>query len=205
MAHDDQKDIGAGLEDALGIDGHDASHHQSDGKRRDRRQKGDGPLCKPAAVTVRRNAQNNRDHHDFKDGNEQGPHIYRNPHAAQQPCEHRHERQCNNGCQRGERHGIRHVASGNKGQHIGGGAAGGRAHKNDAHRQIGRQGKQVAQRKSQQRHAAELGKQAQQQGVRLGKHHAEILEPQGHAHAKHDAPQKRRNMRGHPAEQLRLP
>ena len=33
VAHDYQKNIGAGLKDAPGIYGHDASHHQGDGKR----------------------------------------------------------------------------------------------------------------------------------------------------------------------------
>ena len=95
-----------------------------------------------------------------------------------------------NGAQRGNSHGKRDVATSQISHHVGGGAAGAGAHKDDTDGQLSGQMEHLRQRPCKEGHQGELRNAANDHVFRAAEHHLEVLRLQGKTHAEHDDAQQ---------------
>ena len=184
------KDQQAAGHDLGGVCRNNGADDEHDGGGGDQRQHADGVLSEGVEEVVDHKAQCDGHQHYFDDGQE---HIYRihiHALAGIQQGEQGSQDGCQHGGNGSHTNGQCNVALGKVGHHVGGGAAGAGAHKDDTDGQLSGQMEHLRQRPCKEGHQRELCDAADDHVLRAAEHHLEILRLQGKAHAEHNDAQQ---------------
>ena len=184
--HDQQ----AAGEDFGGVGGNHGRHDGHDGGGGDQRQNPNGVLGELMEEVVDDKAQSDGNQNHLHDGEEHTHHVHVHALARIQQGEQRGEEGSQDGGYGGHADGQGHIALGQVGHHVGGGAAGAGAHQDDAHSQLSRQVEQLGEQEGQERHQGELGNAAHDHVLGAAEHNLEVGGLQGEAHAEHNDAQQ---------------
>ena len=180
---EDQQTVG---EELVGVGGHHGAHDGDDGHHRDEGQDLHHGLGELAEQLVDDEAQHDGDDDDLHDAHEHIHHVDGDGLMGVEVGQRRGEEGRQHGGAGGHAHAQGHIALGQKGHHVGGGAARAGAHQDDAHGQFRAQLKDLGEQESQQRHDDELGGAAHQHILGPGEDDLEVVQLEGQAHAEHD-------------------
>ena len=198
VQHHHAEDQQARIDDAVLAARHHGTDDQHDGNDRDERHALGHVVDAMAQDGLDDETHNDGQQHHLHHRQEHARGIHLQPLRGEQPEHQRGEQRRQQRGHRGAGHRQRRVATGQIGHDVGRGAARAGPHQDDAHGQIRRQVKDLAQPPGQGGHDEELGAHAHQHGFRIAQHAGEILYRQREAHAQHDGSQQV----GNPAAQI---